>query len=383
MTGRPDVARRRLRTLLVLVPVVAAALVVGYRVSADPDPLPITVVGGPPRPGAPPVVRVPEGTTVGEVLTAAGIRPVDGRLLAAVSGRVLDPRHEPAELTVDGRPATRATVLSTAATVRVVDGTDATEPTRTVEEEVPVPAGPDVVRLVEERGAPGRVRKEVGVRSGEVVATETLVAARAPAPTGQKVVALTFDDGPSAAWTPYVLEILRSRGVRATFCMVGTAVEKAPEVAAQVVAAGHQLCNHTQSHDLGLAEADQARVDAEVRGGRATMLAAGLPEPPYYRPPGGHLSDRVIATARDQGERVLMWKVDTRDWSRSATVDSVLANLREQVVPGAVILLHDAGGSNRFTSLAVLAGLIDELRAQGYGFTFPVIDPPAPSPGGP
>ena len=208
-----------------------------------------------------------------------------------------------------------------------------------------------------------------------VVDTEALVAARAPTTTTRKVVALTFDDGPSASWTPYVLEILRSRGVRATFCMVGTAVEKAPEVAAQVVAAGHQVCNHTQSHDLGLAEADQARVDAEVQGGRATMLAAGLPEPPFYRPPGGNLSDPVIATARAQGERVLMWKVDTRDWSRSATVESVLANLRSQVEPGAIVLLHDAGGSNRFTSLAVLAGLIDELRAQGYDFTFPVIDP--------
>ena len=82
-----------------------------------------------------------------------------------------------------------------------------------------------------------------------------------------------------------------------------------------------------------------------------------------------------LATARAQGERVLMWKVDTRDWSRSATVESVLANLRSQVEPGAIVLLHDAGGSNRFTSLAVLAGLIDELRAQGYEFTFPVIDP--------
>jgi peptidoglycan/xylan/chitin deacetylase (PgdA/CDA1 family) len=371
--------RRRLRVLLALVPMLAAAPVVAHRVSASPDHLSIEVVAavdGAPSGGDPTVVRVPEGTTVAEVLAAAGVRPVDGRLLAAASGQVLDAHHEPAELTLDGRPITAATVVTKAArTVRVIDGADATEPTRTVEEEIPVPAGPDVLRRVEERGAPGRVRKEVGVRSGEVVDTEALVAARAPTTTTRKVVALTFDDGPSASWTPYVLEILRSRGVRATFCMVGTAVEKAPEVAAQVVAAGHQVCNHTQSHDLGLAEADQARVDAEVQGGRATMLAAGLPEPPFYRPPGGNLSDPVIATARAQGERVLMWKVDTRDWSRSATVESVLANLRSQVEPGAIVLLHDAGGSNRFTSLAVLAGLIDELRAQGYEFTFPVIDP--------
>lgn len=364
--------RRRAGVLVALVPLIAA--VVAFRVSNAPDDVSITVVG-PLTPVSGVVVEVPAGATVADALTAARVRPADGHLLAASSGAVLDAHHEPAELSIDGRAASAATVLVADARIRVVDGADVVESTRAVEEEIPVPAGPDLLRVVEERGTPGRLRREVGVRSGEVVRTETLRAARPPAPTGRKVVALTFDDGPSAAWTPYVLEILRSRGVKATFCLVGTAVEKSPEVAAQVVAAGHQLCNHTQSHDLGLDTADQARVDAEVQGGRATMIAAGLPAPSFYRPPGGNLSDAVITTARRQGERVLLWKVDTRDWSRTATVESVLANLREQVVPGAIVLLHDAGGANRFTSLAVLAGVIDELRAQGYGFTFPVIDP--------
>ena len=106
-----------------------------------------------------------------------------------------------------------------------------------------------------------------------------------------------------------------------------------------------------------------------------SMIAAGLPEPAFYRPPGGNLSDLVVDTALSQGERVLMWKVDTRDWQSSSSIESVLTNLRAQVEPGAVILLHDGGGQNRFTSVAVLAGLIDELRAQGYGFTSPVVDP--------
>ena len=361
--------------LLALVPIVVVGVLVAWKVSAAPRQITVTVRSGAGEDQSRRVVQVASGSTVAEALADAVVSPVDGRLLSAGTGRVLDAHHRPATITVDGRKADRDTVLDGDSTVKVIDGSDATEATRTEEAEIAAPAPPDILRLVEERGAPGRSRRVVGVRSGEEVSNEVVVAPRAPATTTRKVVALTFDDGPSAAWTPYVLEILRSRGVKATFCMVGSAVEKAPDMAATVVAAGHQVCNHSQSHDLGLAEADQARVDAQVGGGRRTMLAAGLPAPNFYRPPGGNLSDLVIATARNQGERVLMWKVDTRDWSRSATLETVMTNLRQQVAPGAIILMHDAGGHDRFTSLAALAGLIDELRAQGYEVTFPVIDP--------
>ena len=329
------------------------------------------------RDGSDVAVEVVAGTDLTQLLTDFELLPVDGRLLS-VSGEVLEASIDPAQVLVDGSPVELAGVqLSGQSTrVEVVDGVDRVEGTRTVVEEVPPPAGPDVLRHVEERGAPGRVERTIGEVSGEVASVETVVAPRAPVATTSRVVALTFDDGPSAAWTPYVLEILRSRGVKATFCMVGTAVAKNPELARRIVAEGHQVCNHTQGHDLGLAEAGAERVQGEVGGGRATMIDNGLPEPGYYRPPGGNLSDTVVSVARSQGERVLMWKVDTKDWQSRSTTESVLQNLREQVEPGAVILMHDGGGSNRFTSVAVLATVIDELKAQGYGFTFPIIDPP-------
>ena len=377
MGGVTADSRGRSKAFVVVLPVLllALGLVVAYKVNAVPDDVVVTVVT--PSAGAGGrEVTLPAGSTVNDALTAAMVEPVDGRLLSARTRRVLHPDLDPARITLDGRPVGRASALmADTSTVKVVNGRDETEKTRTVEEEVAAPPGPDVLRLVEERGAPGRVRRVVGVTSGEEVSVETVVAARAPAPTTQKVVALTFDDGPSAKWTPYVLEILRSRGVLATFCMVGSAVNNAPAVAAQVAAAGHQMCNHSMSHDLEMTKGDQARMDYELGGGRSAMEAAGLPAPAFFRPPGGFMSDPLIAAARAQGERILMWKVDTKDWQRSATVESVLANMRQQVVPGAIILLHDAGGENRFTSLAVLAGLIDELKAQGYGFTFPVIDP--------
>lgn len=373
--GPAGFSRRRIAVLLasIVVALVAVGLAAVYRQSSGTAEVQLSLVHGELALD----IEVDEGTTVAEVIDELQVLPTDGRLLS-ISGAVLDQGVDPARILIDGREVSLTSpVVRSARRIEVVDGTDAVEGTRTVDAEIPVPDGPDVIRHVEERGAPGVSRQTVGEVSGEVASTETVVAARPPARTERKVVALTFDDGPSASWTPYVLEILRSRGVKATFCMVGTAVERNPDLARQVVAEGHQVCNHTHGHDLGLAGADAGadRVSGQLGGGRSAMVEHGLPEPAFYRPPGGNLSDLVVSTARSQGERVLMWKVDTKDWQSRSSIDSVMRNLREQVEPGAVILMHDGGGSNRFTSVAVLAGMIDELRAQGYEFTFPVIDP--------
>lgn len=356
---------------MLLLPLAAVA-VLGVGLLRDPSSITIEVKRGR---AAAVSLEVEPGATVAEVVAEAGLEPRDGRLLSITTGKVLDPRRRPATYRLDGRPASATTrVTRGARSVTVVDGTDATEPTRSVEEEIPVPPAPDTLRLVEERGVPGLVRKVVGEVSGEEVSSTTVVEMRPPAATTRKVVALTFDDGPTNAWTPYVLEILRSRGVKATFCMVGTSVLNATDMARRVVDEGHQVCNHSQGHDLGMADADQARLDAQIKGGRQTMLDAGLPAPEFYRPPGGITTDAIVATARSQGERILMWKVDTKDWQERSSVESIMANLRSQVAPGAIILLHDAGGKGRNTTLAALPMMIDELRAQGYEFTFPVID---------
>lgn len=369
---RPGWGLRALVALAVVLPVLVAVVALVERSAGAPIRLDVTVVEG----SEEVTLQVDDGTTVAQALAHADVEATDGRLLAVASGDVLDAAHDPALLRLDGRTvAPDEVITASVSTIEVVDGTDEVEPTRATEAEIPVVPGPDVLRHVEERGAPGRSRQVVGTVSGEVASTEVLVEPRPPVRTERRVVALTFDDGPSAAWTPYVLEILRDRGVKATFCMVGSEVERRPEIAEQVVEEGHQLCNHTHEHDTGLADADRARVQEELAAGRAALVDHGLPAPGFYRPPGGYLSDTVVATAIAQQERVLMWKVDTKDWQRTATPDSVIANVRAQVEPGAVILLHDGGGTSRHTSLAVLPGLIDDLRAQGYEFTFPIIDP--------
>lgn len=357
---------------MVLVPLLAGAVVVAMTRQVEAAAVTLSVVSGSDQV----TLEVERGATVAGVLDQAGLQVADGRLLSVATATVLQVDHDPGVVRLDGRVVDEtATIDEGVKVLEVVDGTDEIESVRIEEVELPATPGPAILRTVEERGAPGRARNAVGVISGEIESSETIVEPRAPAPTARKVVSLTFDDGPSSSWTPYVLAILASRNVKATFCMVGTAIDKNPEMAKQVLDAGHQICNHTRTHDEGLASAAQDRVDAELAGGRSTIIDHGLGEPGFYRPPGGYLSDTVVATATGQGERVLMWKVDTKDWQRSATTESVLTNLRAQVAPGAIILLHDGGGANRHVSIAVLGPLIDELRAQGYEFTFPIIDP--------
>jgi len=365
--------------VIAMVAVVAAGAWT-YRVATRVDPVKVRVVAG----GHSRTVEVKPGSTVSTVLAEARARPRDGRLLSAVEARTLDPKLDPARVTLDGIEVEgphRVDSTSKVRIVRVIDGTDQTEKTRTVEEVIPTPVGPDVLRHVEEPGRPGRQSKTIGVTSGEVVATKVLQPAVAPARTTRKVVALTFDDGPTTKWTPYVLAVLSAKGVKATFCEVGQFVGYYPEMSRQVVAAGHRLCNHTLGHDEGLATADQARIDAQLMGGRAALTDKGLPAPLYYRPPGGNLSDLVIARARAADERVLIWSIDTKDWQAGSTTDSILAKVRAGLEPGAIILLHDAGGKDRTPTIAALGLIIDELRAQGYGFTFPTTAAGAPPAG--
>ena len=117
---------------------------------------------------------------------------------------------------------------------------------------------------------------------------------------------------------------------------------------------------------------------AATIGLRRTKRLAKLPEPPYYRPPGGFLSDAITATAVANGEQQVTWKVDTEDWKRDANVLTIIDNVLQQVDDGAIVLLHDGGGATRQATVDALPVIIDLLQAQGYGFTFPITDPAPP-----
>lgn len=370
--GRPSWRRRLMLGLGVLVLVVeAAGAALWFRsVAVLPDQsIHVRVRAA----GVDQTVRVPASDSVADALARAGVEPHDGRLLSARDKSVVDPHAYPARITIDGRPGTTGFPLADGATVSVVDGTDQVEPTVVVREPIPAPEMPPVLVHVYEQGHDGLRERVVGSVSREEVTSKVLRDAVAPARTTRRVVALTFDDGPNATWTPQFLDLLKAKGVKATFCEVGKAVDQHPELVQRVVAEGHQLCNHTLTHDEKLKGASKAQVDAEIGGGLRAFTTEGLPKPAYYRPPGGALDDRIKEVARSYQEQVIYWKVDTNDWRTGATIESIMGHVDREVDNGAIILLHDGGGSSRGLSLLATGMIIDHLRAQGYEFVFPII----------
>lgn len=187
---------------------------------------------------------------------------------------------------------------------------------------------------------------------------------------GHRTVALTFDDGPDPRWTPKVLALLDQYDVKATFCMVGPNASRHPDLVRRVVAAGHRLCDHSVTHDEQIDKRSAPRVEHEVVSARDEIArAAPGHDVDWFRAPGGAWSPTVRQVSAAYGMKPLGWSVDTRDWEKPG-VDAILDNVRRELRPGGVVLMHDAGG-DRTQSVEALARLLPWLKDQGYRFAFP------------
>jgi peptidoglycan-N-acetylglucosamine deacetylase len=186
--------------------------------------------------------------------------------------------------------------------------------------------------------------------------------------------ALTFDDGPHAQGTPAVLELLASRGVRATFFLVGEQVLRNPAIPGEIVAAGHGIGLHCHRHRNLLRLAPwQVREDL-TRAQAAIEDATGI-SPVLYRPPYGVLNATALRLARRAGRRTLLWTHWGRDWEARATPESIAARVTDDVEEGSILLLHDAddysaAGSWRRTVLA-LPRVLDVLAERGIEAVMP------------
>jgi peptidoglycan/xylan/chitin deacetylase (PgdA/CDA1 family) len=196
----------------------------------------------------------------------------------------------------------------------------------------------------------------------------TLIAGRNP-----RQAALTYDDGPNDAATEALLDILAAHRARATFFLIGRFVRQRPQLARHVLAAGHLVGNHTETHPWLHTKSD-AVIRAELSAcNQALEDALGAPVR-YFRPPHGARRPAVLRIARELGLTTVQWNVMARDWQPIGP-DAILANIargmdrcRRSGV-GANILLHDgsdrAFGTPRPDTLAVTATLLDRFAAQG------------------
>ena len=324
------------------------------------------------RPQPPTTVAAVNGRTVavvaaspliGDALREAGVVPRDGVMISAGSGRVLDPHADPAVIALDGDQVGPGDPLPPRADIHVHNGATSVEPLD-VRVQAALPTGlPRVENVVWRPGAPGLDEITIGRRSGEVASRRSLLAAGAARPNPDRVVALTFDDGPSPEWTPFVLAILRAFMVKATFCMVGYNQQRYPDLVRQVAIEGHTLCNHTAHHAM-LNHSSVEQITGEITGGAEGIRALTGHDAQFFRAPGGQLSADVIDVAHKHGERVLGWNVDPEDYRRPPP-DVLRDRILSAVKPGAVVILHDGGGDRSHT-VGMLTELLLLLKAGGY-----------------
>ncbi len=186
--------------------------------------------------------------------------------------------------------------------------------------------------------------------------------------------ALTFDDGPHAQGTPAVLEILAGAGVRATFFLVGEQVRRNPGLAAEIVAAGHEVALHCDRH-RNLLRLAPWQVRSDVARARASIEDETGRSPSLYRPPYGVLNATALRVARGHGWRTLLWSQWGRDWEARATPESIAARVTDGAGEGAVLLLHDADDYSAPDSwrrtVAALPRVLDTLAQRGLRSTMP------------
>ena len=185
--------------------------------------------------------------------------------------------------------------------------------------------------------------------------------------TSERVVALTFDDGPSGAYTDSVLALLRERNVRATFFVTGAETSEHPELASRIVSSGHELGNHTWSHPRMVLKST-ARIRQEVERTDSVIRAAGHEGEIYFRPPYGMRLFGLPWYLHQTGRTTVLWDVEPESFPEvAADADSIAEHVFRNVRPGSIVLLHLMYPS-RATSRSALPTIIDGLRAEGYSF---------------
>ena len=187
-----------------------------------------------------------------------------------------------------------------------------------------------------------------------------LVPAGAQAKTGAKLIALTFDDGPSGAYTPQLLDGLKERGAHVSFFVTGKNAKNNPSIVKRAWQEGHQICSHTYDHAM-LSSLSDSEIKADLsKTNKLIDEAIGYDFAYQLRPPYGDYNKRILAAV---GTPCYYWSVDTRDWE-SRNTDAAYREFIRSAKDGSIVLMHDLYK----TTVPAALRAIDTLQAQGYEF---------------
>lgn len=179
-------------------------------------------------------------------------------------------------------------------------------------------------------------------------------------PGGEKVVALTFDDGPQN--TLKILAILEEKQAPATFFLLGNLAKARPKLVRAIADSGCEVANHTWSHP-NLKELAADKIRWQLESTAAAFADQGVEAQPFMRPPYGHWNSQVQEICARMDYQIILWDVDTRDWEYK-NADKVLAKALRGLKPGSIVLFHEG----KSVTLEVLPKFIDEARELGYEF---------------
>ncbi len=176
-------------------------------------------------------------------------------------------------------------------------------------------------------------------------------------------IAMTFDDGPHATFTPRLLEMLSQRHLKATFFLVGQCAAEFPQIVKRIGAEGHELANHSWSHPNFAKMSDEA-VRSQIEKTQEAISQASGAVPTLLRPPYGSITDRQRKWINDTFHlKIILWSVDPLDW-KNRNAATVARRILAEAQPGSIILSHDIHG----TTVDAMPEVFDTLIARGFKF---------------
>lgn len=328
-------------------------------------------------------IEVGGSKTLADALDAADIVPKPGDLVAVDGSLIEEGKGEPLHAVINGEATTDASAkLASGDTVELGDGNNIEEPSETVETPIPYAfeeQGRGAIHVIEGEGVDGEKQVKTGAISGiavEEVLQEPVNAIRrnvSPQVGDDKVIALTFDDGPWPDSTAAVLDVLARHGAKATFFTVGNRIDGAGiDLVQRAAAEGHQVCTHSFDHAAGdgqsvnlgyMTPEDQV---AEVQKGYEAIEAATDEEASrVFRAPGGNYGEDVMRNIGSLISVEVGWNIDSQDWRKPGA--GPIAEQIKNAWSGSIVLLHDGGG-DRTQTVEALEDALPYLKSQGYRF---------------
>ena len=321
--------------------------------------------------------------TVQAAFTAAG-EPAQAGNLVDVEGEILEEgQGERFSFTLNGQEGSSASAwLSDGDEVEFFDGDDIEEESESSEISIPfdtIDQGNGTIHVLESEGSEGTGISKTGKISGKTVTQvitepqDRVYCRYSPDVGDDKVIALTFDDGPWDTYTAEILDILEENDAKATFFTVGSRItDDKADLVKQAAAAGHQICTHTWDHasgsgngvNLAYMSAEEQREEI-TKGLEAIEEATGETASTVIRAPGGNFPTEVWQNVDDLITADIGWNIDTKDWSKPGV--SAIVKAIESASSGDIILMHDGGG-DRSQTVEALSKALPYLKKKGYTF---------------